>query len=491
MESRTQDRLPRPVGGIDMRSLPLGPEDAFVLSRVDGISSESDIVAATGLDLERVRKCLSRLAELGAIAYDTLPSVPPRESARERPSTTPSMRLDRPVVESRPEDRPAPAALYDPQELDEQVDLDLPRRRKIVDYFYRLDTTDHYELLGVSADADRKAIKEAYFVVVGLFHPDSYYGKNLGSFKPKLERVFQRLTEAHDVLTRKPSRVAYDAYLASQLRTKKLERVMSDEQVREQDLEEARKFIENEARLSERQENVTTRSSVMPPADPDARRKMLARKLRGSVQPPRESKPPPSSARVVQEHVADDLRRRYESRLSEARENHIARYRDAAEAAIRNNDLVSAANSLRIATSLAPADEELRARLEEIQQKANTTLAETYLDQAKYEEQSKRFLEAAASYERALRGKVTAITHERAAHCLMEGNGDLKRAGDHARKAVNLAPKAIEPRITLAKIYLQAGMKESALVEFERASQLAPHDASIKDWVRRIKRGEV
>jgi curved DNA-binding protein CbpA len=471
-----------------MRSLPLGPEDAFVLTRVDGISSESDIVAATGLDLERVRKCLARLTELGAIAYDTLPSVPPRPT--ERPDTTPSMRLDRPVVETWPEESPAPAALYDPQELDEQVDLDLPRRRKIVDYFYRLDTTDHYELLGVQPDADKKAIKEAYFRVVGLFHPDSYFGKNLGSFKPKLERVFQRLTEAHDVLTRNPTRVAYDAYLESQVRTKKLERVMSDERVREEELEEARKRIEHEARVSERQENVPLRPSIPPPLDPDARRKMLARKLRGSVQPPRESRPP-ESTRALQEHVADDLRRRYESRLSEARENHVARYREAAEAAIKNNDLISAANSLRIATSLAPGDEELRARLDEIQQQANTTLAETYLDQAKYEEQSKRFLEAAASYERALRGKPTAIIYERAAHCLLEGNGDLKRAGDHARKAVSLAPKAAEPRITLAKIYLQAGMKESALVEFERAIQLAPHDASIKDWVRRIKRGEV
>jgi tetratricopeptide (TPR) repeat protein len=474
-----------------MRSLPLGPEDAFVLSRVDGTSNENDIAAATGLDVERVKVCLARLAELGAVAYDTLPSVPPQRPP-ERPSGSPSMRLDRPVVESRP-DGPAPSALYDPSELDEEVDLDLPRRRKIVDYFYRLEGADHYTMLDVTRNADRKQIKTAYFAIVGQFHPDTYYGKRLGSFKAKLEKVFSRLTEAHDVLSRKPLRDAYDTYLESQERTQKLERAMSQGDVREEELEEARRRIEHEARLAERQENVPSRGSVMPPADPDARRKMLARKLRGgggSMPAPRESRPP-GSTREVQEHVAEDLRRRYESRVVDARETHVARYREAAETAIKNNDLVSAANSLRIATSLAPEDEGLRARLEEIQQKANTTLAETYLDQAKYEEQSKRFLEAAVSYERALRGKPTAIIYERAAFCLLEGNGDLKRAGDHARKAVSLAPKAAEPRLTLAKIYLQAGMKESALVEFERASQLAPHDASIKDWVRRIKRGEV
>jgi hypothetical protein len=54
-----------------------------------------------------------------------------------------------------------------------------------------------------------------------------------------------------------------------------------------------------------------------------------------------------------------------------------------------------------------------------------------------------------------------------------------------------MAPKAIEPRVTLARVYLGAGMKESALGEFERASQLAPDDDTIKDWIKRIKRGEV
>jgi hypothetical protein len=42
-------RTPRPVEGLDMRRLPLGPEEAFVLSRVDGMSSEAEISAATGL----------------------------------------------------------------------------------------------------------------------------------------------------------------------------------------------------------------------------------------------------------------------------------------------------------------------------------------------------------------------------------------------------------------------------------------------------------
>ena len=47
------------------------------------------------------------------------------------------------------------------------------------------------------------------------FHPDRYFGKSLGSFKPKLERLFTRVTEAHDVLTRVSAREDYDRYLTT------------------------------------------------------------------------------------------------------------------------------------------------------------------------------------------------------------------------------------------------------------------------------------
>ena len=49
MATTNADRRPRLLDGIDLRSLPLTPEDAFVLSRVDGIASEEDIAMATGL----------------------------------------------------------------------------------------------------------------------------------------------------------------------------------------------------------------------------------------------------------------------------------------------------------------------------------------------------------------------------------------------------------------------------------------------------------
>jgi len=77
---------------------------------------------------------------------------------------------------------------------------------------------------------------------------------------------------------------------------------------------------------------------------------------------------------------------------------------------------------------------------------------------------------------------------ERIAHCLHAGKGDLKEAADFAKRARDAAPDDPHFRTTLGKIYFEAGMKQSALAEFERAQQLLPKDDSIKDWLRRVRR---
>ena len=45
---------------------------------------------------------------------------------------------------------------------------------------------------GVKRDADKKQIRNAYFEMSKLFHPDAYFGKRVGSYKSKMETVFKR-----------------------------------------------------------------------------------------------------------------------------------------------------------------------------------------------------------------------------------------------------------------------------------------------------------
>ncbi|MCC6217452.1 MAG: DnaJ domain-containing protein [Polyangiaceae bacterium] len=490
------------VQGVDETSLPIGPEEAFVLAQVDGKTTSADLALATGLSREQLEGALTRLIALGAIRFEEVDQASePRPQPRSEGAGA-SSRLERPAIEApRRTETPhqAAAALYDPSELDEAAELDLIRKRRILDLFYALDSSTHYEVLGVPRAADKKEIKDAYYDAVRQYHPDRFFGKQLGSFKTKLERIFQRMTEAHDLLTRKKTRDEYDAYLRGSERNASEDRLLSDERARAAEVEQARRRIEETARLMERV--ARNPPDTAPPASPhglaprpiseDERRRALARRL-GRSGPPAgattSSAPPREPPR---EAVAEDLRRMWEQRVLAARQQQVDQYLATAQDALKRDEAVAAANALRIAASLAPDDAGITALLEQATVRAAADLAQSYVEQAQYEERSGRWLAAARSYDRAVRGKESPRLHERIAHCLLEGEGDVREASDHARRALALAPDNVEYRITLARVYLKAGLRQSAIGEFERAGQIAPNDDNVKSWLRRIKRGEL
>jgi curved DNA-binding protein CbpA len=97
----------------------------------------------------------------------------------------------------------------------DEVDLDEERRRYILDVHARLGELDYYELLGVVRNAGPETLKRAYFQVAAVVHPDRYFGKRLGAYKPKMEAIFARLSYAYNALTDPTRRAQYDASLAA------------------------------------------------------------------------------------------------------------------------------------------------------------------------------------------------------------------------------------------------------------------------------------
>ncbi len=83
-------------------------------------------------------------------------------------------------------------------------------QRDLRDLESRGDRLTHYELIGVRADADGGAIRRAYLEKSKRFHPDAWYGKNLGDYAALLSRWFQRLSAAYQVLSDEESRREYD-----------------------------------------------------------------------------------------------------------------------------------------------------------------------------------------------------------------------------------------------------------------------------------------
>jgi curved DNA-binding protein CbpA len=99
--------------------------------------------------------------------------------------------------------------LFNPADLSEDVDLDVERRREILFLAATMDGWTHWQAMGVPWNASVDAARDAYREKVKVFHPDRYPGRRLGSFRPRLERIFRRLTEARDALSEEVARAAY------------------------------------------------------------------------------------------------------------------------------------------------------------------------------------------------------------------------------------------------------------------------------------------
>jgi tetratricopeptide (TPR) repeat protein len=522
LNTPSQSPKPRPVSGIDVRQLPIGPEEAFVLSRVDGNSTAHEISYATSFTDEMVSRCLKRLESLGAIDYG--------EDSRSQTKTPNPTNTPVHAGSEQPPDvatgtaasaEPSNVPPYDIAELDAAADLETSRKQAILELYYRLDTQDNYQLLGIPRNADRRAVKAAYYEKVRTFHPDRYFGKDLGPFRGKLEECFARLTAAHDTLATVARREEYDGYLAQQARVEELERALSQTvTIDDLDLLEQRLIstFKSPSPTNPQQSSKTPSEPLgvsfaaceavievadvhprtpVPKMSDEDRKRFLARKLQVSSAslraPPRQSSsgPSPSPPPPSREQIAEQLRRQLGTAKREEQQRQLVNHLAAADAAMTANDPVAASNSLRVAQALAPTDPGIAERLAKTQALASLTLSDTYLRQAEYEEKSGRFDAAARSYERAARGRPSPQLWESAARCLLAASGDLRSAGEFARMSIAMDPERAASHLILGRVFLAARMRSSAVAELERARRLDPNNDTVANLLKRIANDEI
>jgi len=174
---RTPRRIPEAAP-----SGPLEPELQRVYDAVDGHFAEAELALVVGMAPDRVTQLLDVLTGYGLVTFEPEPE---------------------PVVEKES---------ANPEHAD-GIQLSEEERAFFEDYAERVKTADHYELLGLWRDATKDEVKKAYYKLAPRFHPDKYYGRELGHYKSLVAEIFDRLTAAHDTLRYNKKRVAYDASL--------------------------------------------------------------------------------------------------------------------------------------------------------------------------------------------------------------------------------------------------------------------------------------
>ena len=475
----SEEKIPRLVEGADARAHDIDAKAGFIHSCVDGVLNVDDIADITVLQSEEVFQVIEHLISLGLVEW-----MEPKASSA-------------------------------PPETDVQEDVELPEdiKERILGAFYRADKLNHYERLGVAVDADLKEIRKAYFALSKTFHPDAYYGKRLGSFQSKMEVVFRKVTDSYDAIGRPKKREGYDRYLQQQITIDAAETQMDRVEQRAQAMSRAL----SKAPVAERHsapapasadwmsaeipgstpigESTAPETSVVPGSPEHERmqrkRELLERRLMGRAkrQPkqPARSIPAPT-ARVGKKAALRDLTRslKHTAALTggvDRAQNHL----ENARIAEAEGNLAGAATSLRMAIALDSNSPELQDQYRRVNSNLRVQLLDIHRQQAKYEEENNLWAAASISWAKVAEAAPNdPEAPRRAAKALLGAGGDLRKARDFAQQSLELKPDSLETRLLLARIYIDAGMDQSAAKELEEAAKLDPGHEMVKNLRKQL-----
>jgi len=418
-------RIPRMSAGVDPTALSLTPAEGYLLSRIDGRTSWRDLREIGGVGAEEVDRCLERWLADGIVEVEG-GQRPPRALVQPATSTLPPRSPAAPAVASAPGPNGSPSLA-----IDVALDLPVALQEKLIGLTARLDAPYH-EILGVPADADRKALKRAYFALSREFHPDRYFRKQLGAFQQPLERVFRKIVEAYELLSDPTARTEIERSLAA-----------------------------------------------ATPASPSAATPEAA----GTEERPEAAPTAPRAPR--RPHVFA-----FTERVRKERKLRAKRLFESAMSAFAAERWLEAAAGVRLAIAFDPWNAVYKEQFGDVQQKAHAESARKLVREAENALDLRDYPTALRAFEEAIPyrpGDVSLL--RRAAHLAVQTGGDLHQAKEWALEAVELEPNDADCHRLLGQVYQAAGLAANARRELDLALQLDPGNDEIRAELREVSGG--
>ena len=394
------DRVPRLAAGWEVQCAGLSPQEGFLLSRIDGCTSWHVLRQIGGLPPEDVDCCLERWLVEGLLEIEAGSA----DSACE-----------------------AAAAASQDSGVDSSLDLSVELQEQILLFEQKLDDCSYFEILGVSRDDDLRTVKRSYFELSKLFHPDRYFGREVGDFGPRLDRIFKKVAIAYELLMDPMTRAEIERSLAS-----------------------------------------------APPPPPE---------LHTEADP---SAPP---RKLTKRETLDRLRRHFripETILAERRFK-ARQFHEAARVSGHQRKWNEAGSSIRLAIAFDPWTDEYKEAFARIQAEVNQLRAAELLLEASGAMDSSLASDALKLLEEAMGYRPRdAEVHAQAARAASELQ-DFERAGEYAERAVELAPGNASYLVVLARSQRGQGLRQKARKTLEEASRIDPHDEGVMEELRRFR----
>ncbi|MEM9489955.1 MAG: J domain-containing protein, partial [Myxococcota bacterium] len=231
---RAGDRL-RPNPEFDPTGHPFDRDSYFVWSRIDGVTTIRDLILMVGLPADRTVDILRRLRAHGALlrpgetpasvarqlaeekaraarakSASATPSAQSRPSmnnsvaatppgygstaspptSTEGPASSPAAPIAKPTRRGTDPGELGPLSAEEETAMAVAADVSEGVKRRIIATRRTLARASYFEVLGVAPEDDKRTVKRAYRRLSKVFHPDRYYGKELGPFAPWLSEIF-------------------------------------------------------------------------------------------------------------------------------------------------------------------------------------------------------------------------------------------------------------------------------------------------------------
>lgn len=188
------------ASGCDAAQLVSSAAEGYLFSRIDGATPWRLLREISGIPAEQVDACLARWLEEGWLVVVGGSACANPNAAGNASAERASAASDAgPTVDAASVLDASPPAI-DESALDAALDIDVAVQRKILEFEASLGRP-YPDLLGVPPGAAPKEVKKAYFKLSKEFHPDRYFRKEIGGYAQRLDRIFKKVLEAHEILS--------------------------------------------------------------------------------------------------------------------------------------------------------------------------------------------------------------------------------------------------------------------------------------------------
>lgn len=177
-DARRLHLAPDPI--MRFQDVSLSPEEAFILSRIDGTESPRDVFLVSPLPEEQTARTLLGLLHAGIVVRE-------EEAARQKQE----MEVDEPPQ------APGSPTTHSPEDAMPGAGF----RKEVERLFEESQTSDHWQVLGIERGSSSEEVACAFREKARRYHPDRHRSISDIDFQKKLSGLFVRLGEAFQTLS--------------------------------------------------------------------------------------------------------------------------------------------------------------------------------------------------------------------------------------------------------------------------------------------------